>query len=452
MTEEYDLVVIGTGVAGSTVATECRKRGRSVAIIDSRPFGGTCALRGCDAKKILVSAAAAVDRARKLAGKGVGGDLRIAWPELMQFKRSFTDPVPDERLESYREAGIATYRGRARFVGSRSIEVSGDGESHRLEARRVHIATGARPADLPIAGAEHLTSSDDFLEQGELPPRIVFLGSGYVSFELAHIARIAGAEVVMLEMQERPLAGFESDVVALLVERTRAMGIDLRLETQVEAVEPRADGLRVRATAADGSRLELDTNLVVHGAGRVPDIDDLGLDEAGVEYDESGILVNEYMQSDSNPAVYAAGDAAGGIPLTPVASLEARVATANLLEGNHRSIEYPLIPTVVFTLPPLAAVGLRAKEAQQQGREINVNSERTSGWYSSRHLGEEVSGYKVIVEKGSGKILGAHVFGPGAEELINVFTMAMRCGLTGRDIKKMAFAYPTLASDLAHMV
>lgn len=448
MAKHFDLVVLGTGSGASAVATNCRKAGWSVAIVDSRPYGGTCALRGCDPKKVLVGAAEAIDGARRLREKSLEGDVRIRWPDLMRFKRSFTEPVPAGREQALAEQGITTLHGIARFVGQTSLEVEGE----RIDARHIHIATGARPADLPIRGTEHLTTSEQFLELDDLPRRIVFLGSGYVAFELAHVSASAGGNVTMLEMLDQPLAGFDQDLVSILVERTRSMGIDLRVKTRVEAIEKREGTFVVHATS-DAGPVAFEADMVVHSAGRVPDVGELDLGVAGVEHDKRGIVVNDYMQSVSNPAVYAAGDVAkGGLPLTPVASFEAQVAAANLLEGNHRKAEYPPIPSVVFTLPPLASVGLQEDDARNQGLEFRTNHERTSGWYSSRRVGEDFSGYKVLVEEETGKILGAHLLGSHADELINLFAMAMRCGMTSQDIKKMIFAYPTLGSDMPHMV
>lgn len=448
MPKNFDLIVLGTGAGGAAVATKCRKAGWTVAIVDSRPYGGTCALRGCDPKKVLVGAAEAIDAACRLRGNGVDGEVRIRWQELMRFKRSFTQPVPLSRERALAEAGIETLHGIARFVGPTSVEVGGA----RLDARYVHVASGAKPADLPIGGIEHLTTSDQFLELDDLPRRVVFLGSGYIAFEFAHIAASAGAEVTMLEMLDRPLVGFDSDLVRLLVERTGSMGIDLRVQTRVDAIEKQGTALVVHATSEAGP-VTIEADIVVHSAGRVPDLGDLDLEKAGVEHDQRGIVVNEYMQSVSNSAVYAAGDVAkGGLPLTPVASFEAHVAAANLLEGNHRAIEYPPMPSVVFTLPPLASVGMLEEEAVAQGLRFETKHERTSSWYSSRRVGEEVSGYKVLVEEQSGKILGAHLLGPHADELINLFALAMRCGMTRRDIKQSIFAYPTVGSDMPYMV
>jgi glutathione reductase (NADPH) len=446
--KHFDLIVLGTGVAGSTVAEKCREAGWSVAIVDSRPYGGTCALRGCDPKKVLVGAAEAVDFARRLRDHGLDGDVRIDWRELQRFKRTFTEPIPGGRVRELAEAGVAMFQGQARFVGPTTVEVA---EEH-LHGERVLVATGSRPADLGLRGAEYLTSSDEFLEISHLPERIVFLGSGYIAFELAHVCAMAGADVTMVEAQSRPLANFDEDLVAGLVERTRWMGIDVRLETQIVAIEKRDDVLVVAAVSPTGA-LTFEADMVVHGGGRVPNLDGLSLDAAGVAYDERGILVDEYMQSVSNPGVYAAGDVAeGGLALTPVASFEAHVVAANLLEGNHRKTEYPPIPSVVFTLPPLASVGLREDEARERGLEFEIRHESTSTWYSSRRIAEPFSGFKVLIECETGRILGAHVLGPHADELVNLFALAMHCGLTSREIKKTMFAYPTAGSDMRYMV
>ncbi len=450
MTKKYDLVVIGTGSAASTVASTCRATGWQVAIIDSRPFGGTCALRGCDPKKVLVGAAEVIDWIQRMKGKGIqSNQVRIEWPELMRFKRSFTEPVPKRREESFARAGIAAFHGRARFSDPKTVQVGED----VLEGRYVLVATGARPMTLKIPGEEHLTTSDQFLELDNLPRRIVFIGGGYISFEFAHVAARAGAQVTILHRGTRPLEGFDPDLVDQLVKRTRALGIDLQLETQAQAIEHASDRLAVQASVGSEKRA-FEAEMVVHGAGRVPEVDDLNLAAANVEWDARGVKVNDYLQSVSNPAVYAAGDSAasGGLPLTPVAGYEGGVVAANLLEGNHRKPDYLAVPTVVFTVPPLASVGLQERPARERGLRFRTNRQVTSSWYSSRRVGEEFSGFKVLIEEGSNRILGAHLLGSQSEELINVFALAIRTGTRAADLKHIMFAYPTHASDIAYMV
>ncbi len=450
MAKNFDLVIIGTGTAASTAATTCRSAGWQVAVIDSRPFGGTCALRGCDPKKVLVGAAEIIDWARRMEGKGIHAEqARIDWPELMRFKRSFTDPVPQSREQGFTEAGIAAFHGRARFVGPQAVQAGAE----VLTARYVLVATGARPATLRIPGENLITTSDQFLELETLPRRIVFVGGGYISFEFAHVSVRAGAKVTLLHRGARPLAGFDPDLVEQLLKRTRELGIDVHLETRVEAIERAGDHLRVRASKQAGLQL-FEADLVVHGAGRVPEIDDLGLDAAGVAWGERGVKVNEYLQSISNPMVYAAGDSAasGGLPLTPVAGYEGSVAAENILSGNQLKTAYEATPTVVYTVPPLASVGLQERAARDQGLRFRVHREDTSWWYSSRRVGETCSGSKVLIEEGTDRILGAHLLGPQADDLINLFTLAMRAGTKASDLRKIIFGYPTHGSDVQYML
>ena len=187
---KFDLIVIGTGAGGSTVAHKCRKAGWDVAIIDSRPFGGTCALRGCDPKKVLVGAAELIDWNRRMKGNGVSAkSVEIDWQELMQFKKTFTEPVPENTERAYAKTGIAAFHGRVHFVDKTTVKIGDD----KLTGRYVHIAAGAKPAVLNIPGDEYLTISTQFLEMEKLPKRIVFVGGGYIAFEFAHIASRAGA-------------------------------------------------------------------------------------------------------------------------------------------------------------------------------------------------------------------------------------------------------------------
>jgi len=450
MEKKFDLIVIGTGAGGSTVAHKCRKEGWDVAIIDSRPFGGTCALRGCDPKKVLVGAADLIDWTRRMEGKGIfSKSTEIAWQELMRFKRTFTEPVPENREKGYAKAGIIAFHGRTGFINQTTVRVGDD----TLTGRFVHIAAGATPAKLGIPGEEHLTTSDQFLETEQLPKRIVFVGGGYIAFEFAHIAARASAKVQILHRGARPLEGFDPDLVNSLVQATRELGVDLRLNTAVQSIEKDGDLFIVNASTEHGKQT-FEADMVVHSAGRVPDIDDMNLEKAGVEHDKKGVLVNEYLQSVSNPAVYAAGDAAasGGLPLTPVATMEGHVVASNLLKGNHRTPNQMGVPTVVFTLPPLASVGLQEETARQQGLKFKVKYEDTSGWYSSRRVGLKYSGFKTLVEEGGGRILGAHLLGAHAEEVINIFALAIRTGLNADDLKTMIYAYPTSASDISYMV
>ena len=202
MTKSYDVVVIGGGTAAMVVAMRTRAGGKSVAVVDFRPLGGTCALRGCDPKKMLIGGTSAVDHVRKMRGKGVVGDSHIAWPELMAFKRTFTDPVPETNAQRYADKGIDTFHGWARFTGPNTVAVDGAGT---LEAKRIVIATGAEPVPLHIPGEEHLVDNEGFLSLEALPKRIVVVGGGYIAAEFSHIASRAGAQVTILQHAKQML-------------------------------------------------------------------------------------------------------------------------------------------------------------------------------------------------------------------------------------------------------
>lgn len=448
MRKNYDLIVIGTGTAATTGAFKVRSAGRSVAVIDFRPFGGTCALRGCDPKKMMIGGARAVDHATRMRGKGVTGDVAIDWPDLLDFKRSFTDPVPAKKEQGFAEAGIDSFHGRARFVAPNAVEVGGD----RLEARNIVIASGAEPVTLGIEGEEHLIDSEAFLNLESLPQRILIVGGGYIAAEFSHIAARAGAKVTILQRGNRILDGFDPDLVGWMMEKFAGLGVDVRTDTEVTQVEKRGDGYFVTAVAG-GAQMIMETDLVVHAAGRKPDLASLDLAAGGIEVRNGRIALNDHLQSVSNPAVCVAGDAAQmGPPLTPVSNHEGKVVTANLLEGNHRKPNYDGVPSVVFTIPPLARVGLSEEEARAKGLSFRVTCDETPGWFNARQAAETVMGHKVLIENGSGRILGAHLIGPHADEVINVFAIGVRHGVSAGQLAKTMFAYSTGASDISSML
>jgi glutathione reductase (NADPH) len=399
---------------------------------------------------VLVGAAELIDWNHRMKGRGIHADcLRLDWPELMAFKRTFTTLVPQNREESFAHAGIVAFHGRARFVSPTSVQVGNE----VLEGRHIAVATGAKPVELSIPGASLVTTSDQFLELNELPPRILFIGGGYISFEFSHVVARAGAKATILHRGASPLEQFDRDIVDQLLQRTHQIGIEVHLKAEVVGIEEGPGHLKVHATTS-GERRVFETDMVVHGAGRVADIQDLNLPAARVKYDSRGVQVNSYLQSVSNPAVYAAGDAAnsGGPPLTPMAGYGGEIVAANLLHGNSAKANFLAVPSVVFTVPPLARVGLLEEAARAQGLKFRTNHEVTSSWYSSRRIEEGCSGFKVLIEEGSDKILGAHLLGTEASEVINLFALAMRSGMAAADVKDALLAYPTHGSDIEYML
>jgi glutathione reductase (NADPH) len=440
--------VIGTGTAASVAACQCREVGWRVAVIDHLPFGGTCVLRGCDPKKVLVGAAEAMDHVRRMRGKGVAGEPSIAWNELIGFKRTFTEPVPRNREQNFTRSGIDAFHGRARFVGPRSVTVGNE----ILEGRFVLLAVGAVPIRLRIPGEELVITSTEFLDLDQLPKRIALLGGGYIAAEFAHIAARAGANVTVVEQLDRMLTPFDPDLVSWLMEKFQEIDVDVRLKTRVTGIAREGEQLVVHAKA-NGQDQSIPANIVVYAAGRAPDLEPLDLPAAGVATEKGHLKLNEYLQSSTNPAVYAAGDAAGkGPPLTPVAARDGRLVAVNMIRGNHQKPNYHGVPSVAFTLPPIASVGLSEKQAREQGLQFRVPKKKTSDWYSARRVGESTYGFKTLIENGTDRILGAHLIGPYADEVINIFAVAIRHNLTAPQLNNTSFAYPTSGSDVPYML
>ena len=450
MAHGYDLMVIGAGMAGVSAANKCAAAGWRVAIVDSLPYGGTCALRGCDPKKILRRGAEIIDGARLMRGKGIDdADLSINWADLIKHKHGFTDPVPHNTEDGLSGNGVATLHGHARFTGANTIAINGT----PYEAAHFLVAVGARPRPLDFPGHEHLVDSASFMDLPELPKRILFVGGGFISFEFAHIAARAGSTPVILDRGPRPLKKFDPDLVELLITRGADAGIQLWRSTTVTAIEKSATGHRVSVDRA-GHPETVEFDLVVHGAGRIPDLAGLDLDAAGVEFDEHGVQVAAHLQSTTNPALYAAGDAANtpGMPLTPVAVFEAKVAASNMLKATTTVPDYAGVPAAVFTIPELTRVGMLEHEARDQGLDLDVRYRDTSGWYSNYRIGETTAATKILIDRSTDRIVGGHLLGPEYGELINFLGLAIKLDLTTRQLKSMTAAYPTLGSDLGSLL
>jgi glutathione reductase (NADPH) len=450
-TTDFDLIVLGTGTAGSSIAETCRKAGRSVAIIDIGAFGGTCALRGCEPKKVLWTLAEAADHAHRMAPAGLSGgdDVAIDWAALQRFKRSFTDPVPRKTEQHFQSLGIEAFHGAPRFVARDAIVI----DNRHLRARHVVIATGARPADLPIGGKELLATSEDFLALDRLPRRLVLVGGGYIAFEVAHIARRGGADVTIVHQDDKPLAGFDRVLVARLLDESRRVGIHIELDTEVKRVERQGDGFRVIARRRGGDDVAFYADLALHAAGRVPNLDDLSLETAGIERDGKRLRLDKYLRSASNPIVFAAGDAAqAGPALTPVATIDAHAVARNLLETCTHEPDYRGVPSAVFSIPPLTRVGLTEDEARERKLDFELREGDMANYESVRRLRHGAAAYRVLIERGSRKLLGAHLLGPGAEETINLFALAIRLDLDADRLGQLASCYPSFGSNVTGML
>ncbi|TXK78801.1 NAD(P)/FAD-dependent oxidoreductase [Mesonia sp. K4-1] len=448
--KEYDVFVIGTGTAGKNVAKACAKAGQKVAIADNREYGGTCANRGCDPKKVLVGLAEVIDRSHKMLGKGITEMPKVSWEDIQEFKKKFVDKVPAATEEDLKELEIEMYHQSPKFIDENTLSVEGK----TIKAKKIVIATGNKPLELNLPGSEHLLVSDDFLSLKKLPESMIFIGAGYIGMEFAHIAARMGVKVTMIDMESRPLNNFEEAVVNPLVEVSKDLGIEFITDASVNEIEKLRKNFRVSAKKGSET-LEVKAELVFNTAGRVPSIDQLDLKKGNVSFTKKGISVNKFLQNPSNKNVFACGDVSDseGLPLTPLSSQESKVVFSHLTEENIKEeATYPPQPSVVFTLPQIASVGLTEEQAREKGYDVIIEEKTDLNWFNAKRINERHYGYKTIVDKKTDLILGAHIISPEAGEMINLFVMAICGELTRYDLKKMIFAYPTWGNDIKGMI
>ncbi len=450
--DSFDVIVIGTGTSGQTAALELAAEGLSVAVIEgSGTPGGVCALRGCQAKKYFYEIAEVMAKSTHLLGLGITMPPVAKWADINAAKNKFTARVPDNTVANLKGSGITYVPGTAVFNDSNHILV---GESE-LGADYVIIGSGAQPMQLPFEGSEHLLTSDDFLDLDELPPRLVFVGGGFISFEFAHFAariREAPREITILEISKRPLGPFDKDLVEQLVQASTADGITIRCEVEITAVE-KSGGEFILHFKND---TPLRADLVINGAGRAPAIDDLNLEAAGVSHSRGGIDVDRTMRS-SVETIYAVGDCAQSIQLARVADREGFVAARNILaargEGTQETISYDEVPTVLFTYPQLAMIGKTEEQLIEEQTRYWKNMDTELSWPTYRRVGLRRAAFKILVDEND-MLLGAHILSDSATGIINTFRLAMLHGIDIRRLRQDAVMspYPSRESDIIYML
>ena len=450
--DTYDVVVVGSGTAGQTAAFDLSEKGVKLAVVEAseRP-GGTCALAGCQPKKWFYEAAETIAKSRHLEGRGITAAPDGNWPQVLEQKRRFTARIPGGTIENLQKAGIEFVAGTATFLDDKTLTVNGK----KIQAHYFVLATGAKPMQLRIKGIEHIITSDDLLELNDLPSSIIFIGGGFISFEFAHFAARLGADnqrSVILEVSERPLGPFDAEMVELLVNASEDEGIEVKSRVEIEAIEKRADGYLIRTAQGDKYK----TDLVVHGAGRVPDLDALDLNAAGIEYSGRGVIVDQSLKT-SNRRVFAVGDCAATLQLARVADQEAHVAADNILaeldRGRKATMDYRAVPAILFTYPQLAMVGQTEDALKQDGKAYDRSFAKNLGWPTYQRVGLKHAAYKILIDSKK-QILGAHILSDHASGLINTIKQAMLNGTPVNDLYQQTIVspYPTRESDLSYML
>jgi len=447
--EKFDVVILGGGNAGIGVTGPVRRAGLSVAMIEGGDLGGTCPNRGCTPKKILVAAGHALDEIERARVHHIDvGKPRLDWAALIDREKDMIKDIPSDLARAMARRQVQVIEGHASFSSPNTIRV-GD---RTLEAKHIVIATGSKPRPLPIPGAGHMITSDEMLSDRQLPRSVVFVGGGVISLEFGHVYARAGTEVTILEALPQLLPAMDAEAVAQLQGESERIGIRIKTGVSVNKIEPLGGRLRV-TFVHDGREQALETDRVVNGAGRIANVDSLDLETGDVAHANGRLALDDHLRSTSNPIVHVCGDAVPTSPqLSPIATYEGDIVGRNIVDGPKYRPDYRGLATSVYTVPSLAAVGLTESAARQKGLAVDVHVNDMLGWFSARTYAETVAWSKVIVEKATDRILGAHFVGHAGQELVNVFGLAMRCGISATQVRDNIYAYPTFASDIKHML
>jgi glutathione reductase (NADPH) len=448
MTDRFDIIILGGGNAGFGVSALAAEAGKSIAFVEERDFGGTCPNRGCTPKKVLVAAGHALHEIETAKAHCIEtGPATLDWAKLIDRTQALISHIPGAMAGVAAKRGTV-FRGAARFVGPNAVEVDGQ----RLEADNIVIATGSTPRPLPIPGADLMITSDEVLTERTQPGEVVFIGGGVIAMEFSHVYARAGSKVTILEVMPQLLGNVDQDAVAAIRGESERVGIDIKTGVEVTRIE-QADGRLGVVFRHDGAEHGVIADRVVNGAGRIANVAGLDLDAGGIKHDRIRIEVDEHLRSVSNPAVWVCGDALVGPPqLSPLATYEGRIVGRNIVEGATHKPDYSVVPSGIYTVPAMSSVGLTEAQAAAQGLDVTVAVNDMTGWFSGKTYAESVAWVKTLVERDSGRIVGAHMVGHQGEDLIHLFAMAMKHGITADQIKDQLFAFPTFSADLKSMI
>lgn len=447
---EYDLIVIGGGEAGIEASVRASESGAKVCLIEKKKnLGGACLETGTLPSKAFSNTAKIIEFFNKAEKFGVKfeGSIKFDFQSILNSRLRTTRCEIGHFNKILKKINVEVLTGTAKFRDKNEIEVEGkNGETEKLKAEKILIATGSKPIELPgfPFDGKTLLSTDDLLEMEKIPTTILIVGAGAIGCEYAYIFNVLGSEVIVVEAREHPLWGFDLEIVSFMEKELKKRGIKLFLGTSLKNIKEQETEKKI-VTLENGG--ELKAEKILFGIGRKPNTEGLGLEKAGVETGKRGeILVNEMMET-SVPGIYAAGDVLGRKMLTSTAKMEAAVAAENAT-GGKASVDYRYVPSGVYTTPEVAAVGLSEEESEKKGISHIVGKCNYAELLKACSLDEQFGLIKLIFENDSHHLIGAHIVGHEATEIIHQLAIAMKLRARAEDLPEIAFLHPTISEGL----
>jgi glutathione reductase (NADPH) len=439
---DYDLFIIGAGSGGVRAARIAAGLGARVAIAENSRVGGTCVIRGCVPKKLLVYASHFREDFEDAAGYGwTVPEAEFSWPKLIANKDTEIARLEGVYAGVLERAGAKLLRGAARVVGPNAVELDG----RRITAKYILVATGARPWFPHLPGIEHAISSNEVFELAEMPPRILVVGAGYIAVEFAGIFNGLGAAVTLSYRGEQILRGFDDDLRHHLAGEMTKKGIRILHRNDLERIDRQPDGaLKVSFIAGPEAAV---FDAVLHATGRAPNTRELGLETAGVELGEDGEVIVDRFSASTAPSVYAVGDVTNRINLTPVAIREAHAVALTLFGNQPTPVDHMDVPSAVFSQPPVGTVGMTEAEAKAHFHEIDVYQATFRPLKATLSGRDERTLVKLLVDEKTQRVVGAHMVGPDAPEIIQGVGIAVKAGLTKAQFDATVGIHPTMAEE-----
>jgi dihydrolipoamide dehydrogenase len=442
------LAILGGGPGGYVAAIRARQLGADVTLVEMDALGGTCLNRGCIPSKALLRSSEVARLSRDASQFGVEIEFKgVNWGQVMRRKQRVVDQLVKGVEFLMKQNGIRVLQGRGRLAEPHVIAVETEGEEETVAADAVVLAPGSVPSRLPLPGCDGpgVLTSDEMLEIEQIPGSLAIIGGGVIGVEFADVFSAVGTKVTIIEMLPRIVPMEDEEMSAELARSFRRRKIGMFVNARVSEVVER-NGKRVIRFAQEGKEQEVEADVVLSAVGRWPNTEQIGLLEAGIEMERRAIKVNGRMETNV-PGVYACGDAIGGILLAHVASAEGKVAVANAV-GQSCEMDYTAIPSAIYTHPEIGSTGLTEAQAQERGMEVRVGRFHFRASGKALAEGEREGLVKIVVDGRSGRVVGGHIVGPHATDLIHEIVLALRLGATAEAIGDMVHAHPTLTEPI----